>query len=450
MNDRKNKPSWISRLFKQSGSAAVAEHGKLHYGHRYHDHLSQPRSPFSDLFYGAEKIQPERPVPVDSHRHSACRLSNNEPAIFQQIETNSPRTPNDKIHAADRSSLESRLTLVNLYDETPDTKTFRFDDQTGRIFDYWPGQYLTLSLAINGREYKRSYSLASSPSRPRLLEITVKRVSNGIVSNWLNDHLHIDDVLTVKGPYGKFSCMPNPPKKILFLAAGSGIVPIMAMLRWLTDTSAPADIRLLLSFRSPEDIIYRDELELMLTRHDNISMDITLTTDRIADHDWSGLTGRINEQMIRQAVPDLPERIVYLCGPDAFMAECKKSLMQLNLPAENLCYESYTVNGPATHTGNASLRSSTKNPTGNYQVSFAKSGKTIAADGRISLLDLAETSGISIDHECRCGDCGMCMIKCLKGQIEMTEQVEIDRIDREKGWVYSCCSYPSSNVVLDI
>lgn len=437
-------------MFKQSGSPAMTAHDKIHYGHRYHDHLAHLRSPFNDLFYGAENIQTKCPIPADSHRHSASRLSNNEPAIIQEFETIRQRTSNEKIHPVARSSLESRLMLVSLYDEAPDTKTFRFADQTGRIFDYWPGQYLTLSLVIDGREYKRSYSLASSPSRPKLLEITVKRVSNGIVSNWLNDNLHIGDAVAFKGPYGKFSCTPNPPKKILFLAAGSGIVPIMSMLRWLTDTAARADIRLLLSFRSPEDIIYRDELELMLTRHDNISMDITLTTDQIADHDWSGLTGRINEQMIRQAVPDLPERIVYLCGPDAFMAECKKSLLQLNLPAENLCCESYTVNSPATNTGNACSRSATINSTGNYRVSFAKSGKTIAADGRISLLDLAETSGISIDHECRCGDCGMCMIKCLKGEIEMTEQVEIDRIDRERGWVYSCCSYPSSNIVLDI
>ena len=437
-------------MFKQSGAQAITADDKILYGHRYHDSLSHLRSPFNDLFYGAEKVQPECLIPADGHRHSASRLSNNEPGIVQQIETNSLRASNDKVHPVGRSSLESQLTLVRLYDETPDTKTFRFADRTGRIFDYRPGQYITLSLVIDGREYKRSYSLASSPSRPRLLEITVKRVPNGIVSNWLNDNLQIGDEVAVKGPYGKFSCTPNPPPKTLFLAAGSGIVPIMSMLRWLTDTAARADIRLLLSFRSPEDIIYRDELGLMLNRHDNISMDITLTTDQIANYDWSGLTGRINEQMIQQLIPDLPERGVYLCGPDAFMAECKKSLLHLNLPPENLCCESYTVNSPATRTGSACLRSATINPTGNYQVSFAKSGKTVAADGRISLLDLAETSGISIDHECRCGDCGMCMIKCLKGQIEMTEQVEIDQTDREKGWIYSCCSYPGSNIVLDI
>ncbi|MGR8931887.1 MAG: FAD-binding oxidoreductase [Gammaproteobacteria bacterium] len=450
MNTRNNKTSLISRLFEQSGSPAVKAHGKIHYGHRHHDHLAHLRSPFSDLFYGAEKIQPDRPIPADDHRYSASRLSNNEPAIIQQLETIRQRTSNENIHPVGRSSLESQLTLVSLYDETPDTKTFRFADQTGWIFDYWPGQYLTLSLVIDGRDYKRSYSIASSPSRPGFVEITVKRVPNGVVSNWLSDNLQIGDEVTVKRPYGKFSCMPHIPKKILFLAAGSGVVPIISMLRWLTDTGVRADIQLLLSFRSPKDIIYRNELELMVARHSNVRMVITLTADQIAGHDWPGLTERINKQMLQQAIPDPADRTVFLCGPDAFMAGCKKDLLELNVPNKNLCCESFNVNNPAINSDHACASSGLRKSTGNYRVKFAKSGKTIASDGQLSLLELAEKAVVALDYECHHGDCGVRMIKCLKGKVEMTEQAEIGEIDRKKGWIYSCSAYPCSNVVLDL
>lgn len=93
---------------------------------------------------------------------------------------------------------------------------------------------------------------------------------------------------------------------------------------------------------------------------------------------------------------------------------------------------------------------SIRKQTGSYQVRFAKSGKTIVADGTLTLLELAEKLGIYIDHECRSGNCSECMIKCLKGNVEMTAQSEIDDLDRKKGWTYACCAYPASNLELDV
>lgn len=151
----------------------------------------------------------------------------------------------------------------------------------------------------------------------------------------------------------------------------------MSMLRWLTDTNVRADIQLLLSFRSPEDIIYRNELELMVARHSNIRMAITLAADRVAGHDWPCLTGRVNKQMLRQVIPDLAGRTVYLCGPEAFMAECKKSLLELNVPDEDLCCENFSVNNPAINSDNAGINSAARRATGNYRVRFAKSGKRL-------------------------------------------------------------------------
>ena len=194
------------------------------------------------------------------------------------------------------------------------------------------GNTLRFQLLYRGRSTNARIVLASSPASSKILEITVKRAPNGgLVSNWLNDHLKIGNTLNLNGPFGKFSCINHTHDKILFLAAGSGIVPIMSMLRWLADTEARADIRLLLSFRTLEDIIYRDELMLIAARHKNINIAITLTTDAIARYQWRGLTGRINKKMINKLAPDLPERTVYLCGPDALHGCVQKKITEAEI-----------------------------------------------------------------------------------------------------------------------
>lgn len=439
-NTKKSAGLWEG-LFKQCSVPKTAPQHRAYFAHRYHGDLSVlEQNPFACLFSGADKAQANRErVTVNLQRFFEDALSG---AKANPITVESAQTCD--------SNLSGQLTVLNCYDETPDTKTFRLGKLNGQMFDYLPGQYITLSIVIAGQEYKRSYSLASSPSRPRNVEITVKRESGGVVSNWLNDNLKIGDILNLKGPFGKFSCVKHAPQKILFLAAGSGIVPIMSMLRWLVDTDARVDVQLLLSFRTPEDIIYGEELKLIAAHHTNIKLSITLTRDAIAYRQWPGLAGRVNEKMLNEQVPDLPERTVYLCGPDAFMAECKKNLLQLAVPTEKIFCESFTVNSPVAKSTTSSLSQPPRSKTGNYRIRFTKSGKTIAADGRMTLLELAEKSGIPIVHECRAGNCGECMIKCLKGKVEMTDQAEIDDLDRKKGWVYACCAYPASDIALDV
>ncbi len=461
MNNNDNKKStglWVQRLFKQSGASKVLPQSKTCYAHRYHESYALlVRNPFSALFSDAGKEQTNRESDTANTQRffehesplSTGNLVTFEPA--QTYDANLSQAPAGRRDLASGVSLNAQFTVLNCYDETPDTKTYRLGVPNGQIFDYSPGQYITLSIVISGQEYKRSYSLASSPTCSKNLEITIKRDPNGgVVSNWLNDHLKIGDTVNLKGPFGKFSCKNQACEKILFLAAGSGIVPIMSMLRWLTATDARVDVRLLLSFRTPEDIIYRDELKLIAARHKNISIALTLTTDAIGRYQWPGLTGRVNEKLINELVPDLPERMVYLCGPDAFMEACKKILLKLTVPAEKLFCERFTVNSPVAKPENSRLGQSSRSKTGSYRVSFAKSGKTIAADGRMTLLELAEKSGILIGHECRSGNCGECMIKCLKGKVEMTDEAEIDDLDRKNGWVYTCCAYPASNLELDV
>ncbi len=444
--DGKKTPSktWILKLFRQK-SPAVEKSCKTYFAHRYHHESAElPQNPFRIVFSG------DASEGVAEQNHSLPLWENANPptSVDSTMASIVPVHQASSDHSHTDPNVTATFTVLNCYDETPDTKTFRLGRLNTSIFNYLPGQYITLSVSVDGKEFKRSYSLASTPSNSGIIDITVKRDPNGgVVSNWLNSYLKPGDDIGVKGPYGKFTCAPEVPAKILFLAAGSGIVPIVSMLRWLTGIEAQTDIVVLLTFRTLSDIIYRHELDLITARHNNIRLFITLTQEPPTLNRWQGFTGRIDKNRIAALVPDLPERTAYTCGPEAFMAECKQALLSLKLPPEKFFCESFNVNNTAISQSGDNQPNIRK--TGNYLVTFGKSRKTINTDGTINLLTLAEKSGIEIPHECRAGECGECMVKSLKGRLQMTQEAEISEADRKKGWVYACCAYPVSDAVLD-
>lgn len=335
------------------------------------------------------------------------------------------------------------LRVADIIDETYDTKTFRLiSDETPILFSYHPGQFITFLLNIDGEEVQRSYSMSSSPSRPHTLEITVKRISKGLVSNWLCDNVKLGDKLKVKGPSGKFTCFNYPANKIMFLAAGSGITPMMSMARWIADTAANIDAKFIASFKSPAEIIFRKELELLSARHSSFRVALSITANWHSTEFWTGFTGRINQKMIEIVAPDFRERHIFMCGPEGFMEEMKAMLIKMDFPMVNLHAESFSVgrvaSGVETHADSV----------GKYQVNFLKSGVIIKTNGNKSILDLAEAHGIEIDYSCRAGYCGDCKAK-VKGDVNMLANVEIDDSEKAEGFVYTCCSFPQGDIEVD-
>lgn len=183
-------------------------------------------------------------------------------------------------------SEELTVRCIQVINEVHDVKTFRFVAEQSVLFSYKPGQFVTLDLEIEGKRVMRSYSISSSPSRPHILEITVKRVPPptdlanvppGLVSNWLHDWITVGSQVKLKGPMGQFTCVDNPAQKLLFISAGSGITPMMSMSRWLCDTGAKVDIVFIHSARSARDFIFRHELESMAARYANFKLVVTTT-----------------------------------------------------------------------------------------------------------------------------------------------------------------------------
>ena len=401
----------------------------------------------------------------------------------------------DRSDMAVWSKGEVNLCVADIIDESHDTKTFRLVCKDDVLFSYKPGQFITLSVEIEGKTVKRSYSMSSSPSRPHTMELTIKRVPGGLVSNWMADNVCLGDEFTVRGPAGKFSCFNYPSRKIMCIAGGSGITPIMSMLRWIVDTTADVEVTLLYSGRSPRDFIFRKELETISARHSGLRVVFTVTSSWNGTEAWTGLTGRINRDMIKLVAPDLLERHVFLCGPKPFSDAISNELKELDYPIANLHKESFggarvakgTKVAPKEPTKVAPVAADKTAPgepakseapadnvtdkkeeaqgapspapapapeleasssPGGFKVAFKDSEiEAVVEEGQF-LLDVAEAQGVEINYACREGSCGCCITKLLSGTVEMEEN-ELSDEDRDVGMIYACVSRATSDVSLE-
>ena len=230
--------------------------------------------------------------------------------------------------------------VVEVIEETPTTRTLVFDISS-YDFDFYPGQYVMLKVPYppTGEELKRAYSIASSPLTKNKLELTVKRMEGGKASVILTTQTKVGDCFFIKGPYGRFFWTEDMSDKVVLLGAGSGVVPLMSILRYIRDKSL-RDVKatLLVSYTSYEEIIYRDELAT-LSEFPNINVEITLT--RSAPQNWKGLRGRINRDMLLSQVRELEGSLFYLCGPPKFVEDMKDMLIELGVSGEQIKTEKY-------------------------------------------------------------------------------------------------------------
>jgi ferredoxin-NADP reductase/anaerobic selenocysteine-containing dehydrogenase len=350
------------------------------------------------------------------------------------------------------------LYVTEIIQETHDVFTFRFQGDPLCRFTYWPGQFCSLVLNIEGRKVVRSYSISSTPTRPFVLEITIKRVPGGLVSNWMPDHLKPGDRIEIAGPKGKFCLVPGKiPPKLLFLAAGSGVTPLMSMARWLCDLSANVDIKFFNSVRSPQDIIFGREIEMLTARY-KMFAPVVVTTTRMAGSNWTGLSGRISRNMLEMIAPDLHERHIYMCGPDGFMETVKGILAEVGYDIAKLHLESFgglrtsvsNKSAPLMPGSDAIPAETEQAPASALTIEFARSGRVSPVDGALTLLDLIEAQDIDIGYGCRAGSCGDCKARLLEGEVEMACEDGLEPEERDRGYILTCVARPKTNCTLDL
>lgn len=380
----------------------------------------------------ANVVETKRPTVAGADKHPGWHALRK---IAARITT--PLLPDDYLHLANPlwSARELRGRVVAVRRETEDSATLVIKPGWGFSFDYQPGQYIGIGLLVDGRWRWRSYSLTSSPAaessgpsgtrvgRPRTVTITVKAMPEGFLSTHLVAGVAPGTIVRLAAPQGNF-VLPDPaPDSILFLTAGSGITPVMSMLRTLVRRKQITDIAHLHSAPTQSDVMFGAELAELAEEHPGYRLAVRETRT----------SGRLDLSRLGDEVPDWRDRQTWACGPEGMLTQAERIWTSAGI-ADRLHLERFAVAKAA--------------PAGaGGTVTFARSGKTVTADAATSVMDAGEGAGVQMPFGCRMGICQSCVIDLVDGHVrDLRTGVEHEPGTR----IQTCISAASGDCVVDI
>lgn len=328
------------------------------------------------------------------------------------------------------------LVVSEIYQETETTRTLRLVAKDGYLPPFQAGQYINVFVDIAGVRTSRPYSISSAPNQIAYYDITVRRVADGFVSEYLLNDVVVGDELETSGPAGAFTYNPLfHGDDLVFLAGGSGITPFMSMIREVTEKNLGRRIHLMYGSDRPDDVIFADELRTRAEKHANFTWDLVISSP--ADG-YQGLSGFITADLIKKVLGDISTRTFYLCGPEAMYTFCEKELAGLAVPKKKMRTEMYGP--PKDVTLQPGWPADVKADT-IFQVAV-KGKKTIDAKATEPLMISLEKAGIVIPALCRSGECSLCRTKLISGRVYQPEGVKLRKSDRDFGYIHACMTYP--------
>ena len=339
-----------------------------------------------------------------------------------------PLLPDDYLKLANPlwSARELRGRVVEVRQETVDSATLVIKPGWGFSFDYQPGQYVGIGLLMDGRWRWRSYSLTSSPvtSGPsRTITITVKAMPEGFLSTHLVGGVAPGTIVRLAAPQGNFT-MPDPaPASVLFITAGSGITPVMSMLRTLSRRDQITDIVHLHSAPTESDLMFATELAELQRSQPGYRLRVRMTRQQ----------GRLDFSRLDDEVPDWRDRHTWTCGPEGMLTAAEGLWSSAGLK-EQLHQERFAAARTAVHGQGGT-------------VEFARSGKSVTVDAATPLMEAGEGAGVQMPFGCRMGICQSCVVGLLDGHVrDLRTGVEHEPGSR----IQTCISAASGDCVLDV
>lgn len=356
------------------------------------------------------------------------------------------------------------LTIGNISKETPDTVTLHLNvpESLEEKFRFRSGQFLTLRFMLKGKEERRSYSICTAPFESKL-SITVKRVMGGLVSTYILENLKAGDTIEVMAPEGKFVLNSdfNIGKSYYFVAAGSGITPVISHIKTLLEDEPQSSLFLLYGNRNEQSIIFRQQLDSLQKFYSGqLYIEYVLSQPKREKPSglggffskgtisWQGKTGRINAKMLEEFMSDYPPRHkvseYVLCGPGQMIDDVTSFLKRLDIDKKHIHAEYFTTDTTPDHISDKSSVEATliAKLNGNVIETSLPAGKTILDQ----LIDMKKDP----PYSCRAGSCSTCMAKVISGTVEMKVCHALTDEEIEEGYILTCQSLATSaNVEVD-
>ena len=311
-----------------------------------------------------------------------------------------------------------RMQVHHIQQETPDVWTLSL-----LCHDHYPyraGQYALVSIHHTA-DTLRAYTLSSTPGVSEYITLTVRRIDDGKGSEWLTREVKRGDYLWLSDAQGEFTCDDKPGDKMLLLAAGCGVTPVMSMRRWLAKYRPDTDVQVIFSVRSPEDVIFADEWR---------QYPVTLVAEHNAAHGF--VAGRLSPSLL-ESVPDLAQRTVMTCGPAPYMDWVEENVKRLGV----MRFYKEQFFTPVAEAATSGLKISTLQP-----------AKAFYAPVGTTLLEALESNRVAVNAACRAGVCGCCKTRVVSGEYRVTSTMTLTEEEQKQGYVLACSCHPQSDLVL--
>jgi stearoyl-CoA 9-desaturase NADPH oxidoreductase len=338
-----------------------------------------------------------------------------------------PLSPDDYLSLVNPlwTARELRGRVEKVIKETEDAATLVIRPGWGWHWEHKPGQYIGIGIQVDGKFHWRSYSLSSPPKRAgRTIAITVRAMPEGFLSSHLVEGLEPGTIVRLAAPSGEFVLPEPPPEKILFLVGGSGITPVMAMMRTLDRRRTMPDVVLAYSSPTKDRMIFRDELVEMAQRHERLQL----------HEQHTDVDGMLEMSDLDRVCPDWRERDTWACGPGPMLDACEEHWQEAGLE-DSLHLERFTL-----ELGGDGAEGGT--------ITFRNSNKTHEADGATTVMEAGEEAGIGMPYGCRMGICHTCTLTLIEGAVRDLRSGE--ELTGPNEPIQTCVTAAAGDCTLDI
>ncbi len=347
------------------------------------------------------------------------------------------------------------LSVASVERETPDSVLITFDvpDALREVFGYKAGQYLTLEADIDGEPVRRAYSLCTAPEES-VWQVGIKRVPGGKFSVFANEKLRPGDTLRVMPPQGNFTLpggIQDGHRSYVAFAAGSGITPVMSILKHTLMSVETASFILFYGNKTSEDVMFRETLEQLKNQFlGRLSIHHFFSREQTASPLFHG---RIDAAKVRQLAGRLFDPstgdLFFACGPGEMVVEVKDTLKELGVPEEALKYELFTPAGEKKGAAKASARAEVKPTLEKVKLIIELDGDdfSLEVDPRLSILDDGLLNDLDLPYACKAGICCTCKAKVIEGEVKMERADSLDQDEIDAGYILTCQAFPASETV---
>lgn len=320
------------------------------------------------------------------------------------------------------------------------------------LFQFAPGQYLTFKTKQGDEEIRRSYSICAAPGDCEL-RVAVKKVEGGRFSSWINEQIKVGDVLEVMPPMGKFSPRESDKKNknYLAIAAGSGITPVMSIMKTVLEENPDSRFTLVYGNRNRHSIIFREAIEALKNKYmSRLSVYHILSREKM---DVDLFYGRINAEKFREISASLIDLKtvdeVFLCGPEEMILSLREELISAGMETNQIHLELFSSPDQPKASHEKWIKEQGA-MTGEAEVSVTLDGSTFSYRlpyNGDSILDSSLREGADLPYACKGGVCATCRAKLIEGQVEMEVNYALEADEIEKGFILTCQSHPRTPVV---